>query len=225
VKRYLPLFAFAALVGCSGSGDAEIVDANNTPKGPVPGLDGEAIQSGGVKRLTVDELQASVPVVAGLDETGKPIQWTIKKGANNYDGFSDEGYGVALGRPDWVINTIENPEPSPLYAKFARDMSLDVCNKLVKADLARTAGQQPTLWRMAPVDGSATPAQRTENIKYLVLRFLGIKLTADDSMVTSLEALRAEAQAHPKGVGANAEAEGWRAVCIALFQDPAFHID
>ncbi|MBK9261645.1 MAG: hypothetical protein IPM54_17800 [Polyangiaceae bacterium] len=222
MKIHLSILALVALSGCS-SGDAR--DANTESKGTVPALDGHPIPGGGVRRLTVDELQASVPVVAGMDENGNAITWTVKKGSNTYEGFSNEGYGASLGRPDYVVTTAENPEPSPLYAKFARDMALDVCGKIMKADLARAAGEPTTLWHMTKVDGTATAATNQENTKYLVLRFLGLRLVDGDPMLASLESVRAEAAANPKDPAGNAEAQGWHAVCVALFQDPAFHID
>jgi len=219
----LPL-GLSLLSACGGAGDEETVKATNAPKGPVPNVDAEPVPVGGVRRLTVDELQGSVPVVAGKDETGKAIQWTVKKNTVFIDAYSDEAFGATLGRPDYVVSTIENAQPTSLYVKFARDMSLDVCNKIVKADLARAPGAPMTLWRKTKVDGTATAADDLANTEYLILRFLGLKVAADDPMVVSLEKVRAEAMANPK-MGTNPAAEGWRAVCIALLQDPAFHID
>jgi hypothetical protein len=178
-----------------------------------------------MRRLTVDEVGASVPIVAGKDENGAAITWTVKKGSSTYEGFANEGYGASLGRPDYVVTTAENPEPSPLYAKFARDMALDVCGKIMKADLARPAAEPATLWRMTKVDGSATAATNQENLRYLILRFLGLRVSATDPMLVALETVRAEAAANPKDPAGNVEAQGWHAVCVALFQDPAFHID
>jgi hypothetical protein len=62
-------------------------------------------------------------------------------------------------------------------------------------------------------------------VQYLVLRFLGLRIAAGDPMLAALEAVRVEAAANPKDPAGNAEAQGWHAVCVALFQDPAFHID
>jgi hypothetical protein len=104
-------------------------------------------------------------------------------------------------------------------------MALDVCGKMMKADLARAAGDPATLWRKTKVDGSATAATNQENMQYLILRFLGLRVTVDDPMLTALESVRAEAVANPKDATGNVEAQGWHAVCVALFQDPAFHID
>lgn len=222
MKNYFPLLALALISGC-GSSDAR--DTSVESKGTVPAVDGTPIQGGGLRRLTVDEVAASVPIVAGKDENGNTITWTVKKGANTVDGYANEGYGASLGRPDYVVNTAENPEPSPLYAKFARDMALDVCGKMMKADLARAAGEPTTLWRKTKVDGSATTTTTQENLQYLVLRFLGLRVAAADPMLVALETVRAEAATNPKDPAGNAEAQGWHAVCVALFQDPAFHID
>lgn len=222
MKNLLPILALALLSGCSSS-DAR--DTSVESKGTVPNVDGTPIPGGGVRRMTVDEVAASVPVVAGKDENGNTITWTVKKGSATYDGYADQGYGAALGRPDYVVTTSENAEPSPLYAKFARDMALDVCGKMMKADLARAAGDPATLWRKTKVDGTATAVTNQENLQYLVLRFLGLRVATDDPMLVALESVRAEAVANPKDATGNAEAQGWQAVCVALFQDPAFHID
>lgn len=222
MKNLLPILALAMLSGCSSS-DAR--DTSVESKGTVPAVDGTPIPGGGVRRMTVDEVAASVPVVAGKDENGNTITWTVKKGSNTYDGYADQGYGAALGRPDYVVTTAENAEPSPLYAKFARDMALDVCGKMMKADLARAATEPTTLWRKTKVDGTATAATNQENLQYLILRFLGLRVATDDPMLVALESVRAEAVANPKDANGNVEAQGWHAVCVALFQDPAFHID
>lgn len=222
MKNHLPLLALVMLSGC-GSSDA--LDTNIESKGTVPTVDGTPIPGGGIRRMTVDEVGASVPIVAGKDENGNTITWTVKKNSTTFDGYANEGYGASLGRPDYVVVTAENPEPNPLYAKFARDMALDVCGKIMKADLARTAGEPMTLWRKTKVDGTATTATNQENMQYLILRFLGLRVAAGDPMLAALETVRAEAAANPKDAAGNAEAQGWQAVCVALFQDPAFHID
>ena len=222
MKNHLPILALVMLSGC-GSSDA--LDTSVESKGTVPTVDGTPIPGGGIRRMTVDEVGASVPVVAGKDENGNTITWTVKKNSVTVDGYATEGYGASLGRPDYVVVTAENPDPSPLYAKFARDMALDVCGKIMKADLARTAGEPMTLWRKTPVDGTATAATNQENMQYLILRFLGLRVPAGDPMLAALENVRAEAAANPKDPAGNAEAQGWHAVCVALFQDPAFHID
>lgn len=222
MKNLGPILALAALCGCSSSNE---LDTNVEAKGTVPGIDGTPIPGGGIRRLSVDEVGASVPIVAGKDENGNAITWTVKKNGVTFDGYADQGYGASLGRPDYVVVTAEHPEPSPLYAKFARDMALDVCGKIMKADLARAAGDPVTLWRKTKVDGTATAATNQDNMQYLVLRFLGLRVPATDPMLAALEAVRAEAAANPKDPAGNAEAQGWHAVCVALFQDPAFHID
>jgi hypothetical protein len=106
-------------------------------------------------------------------------------------------------------------------------MALDVCDKMVKADLARAAGDTATLWRFAPAGGNASADQINENARYLALRFLGLKLGAADPMIASLVELQGagKASADAMVTGTEKDAAGWRAVCIALFQDPAFHVE
>lgn len=188
--------------------------------GDVPGIDNPtAIENpAATRRFTVDELQASVSIVAGSDLSGQPVQWRV----GNNDAYDDAVFGRTLGRPDYVTVTEEDPAPSALYVKFAEDMARDVCDQLVTLDLGRS---DPTLWPLAPVDATPSDAQLADNLAYLALRFWGF---GKDEVADLLSPLKA---VHAAGVAADdpsdevpAQAEGWRAVCIAMFQDPAFHL-
>jgi hypothetical protein len=214
------LIAALLLAGCASDGDNPPATPGNVGvenQGEVPGLDDPTPPSNtsGQRRLALDELSATIAVVAGNDAAGQPITWTFGAGTTAVDATDFSAYGGLLGRPDWVTVTEEDGSPSALYVKFVRDMALQVCDKIVTADLARAAGEERTLWRFAPIDGSATEAQRLENAQYLVLRFLGVDAPEDDTLVASLLTLQA---------AATDPAEGWRSVCIALFEDPAFHL-
>jgi hypothetical protein len=175
------------------------------------------------RRLQIDRLQATLPRVAGKDENGQPIRWLV----NGKDGLSDAVFGIVLGRPDYVTRTEENPAPSSLYLKFMRDMARDVCTKMVAADMTRDESVEHTLWRFAPVDGTATDAQITENLQYLLLRFLGMKVDASHELVVDYRTVF-DAGISSMGLetsSTKAQAEGWRGVCIGLFESPLFHID
>jgi hypothetical protein len=211
-------------LGESGPG-VEGKTANVQPVGDVPGLDSPTIiqNPAATRRLTVDELQASIGVVAGSDAADQPISWKVKIGNQTMDGLSDAAYGRTLGRPDYITITEEDPAPGPLYVKFVGDLSRDVCNDMVNADLERSG--EATLWPHAPVDSTPTAAEIDENLEYLALRFWGF---GADEVADVLEGLRA---VHAAGVAADdpgdeipPQAEGWRAVCVALIEDPSFHL-
>ncbi len=221
------LFA-VAFAACSGDGsDSQAGDGAITidPQGAPAGIDnpGALSTTPALRRLSVDQLQATVAVVAGPDLAGDPIAWTYR----GYNAYDDRALGKVLGRPDYVSVTQEDTSPSSLYVKFAQDMSRSVCDKMVHADLVRAPGAERTLWRMAAIDGSATDAEISNNLQYLVLRFLGLVEAADSDHIASLRALYNAAIAsvdNPELADVPPQAEGWRAVCIALFEDPSFHL-
>lgn len=235
MKRLVPMMAVIALgalaASCekspSSSGTDEPEKVTIDPHGNVPGIDNDAdTRTSHLRRLKIDMLQASVPVLAGDDAAGNPIYWKVKIGANsNVDGLSNTGYGKVLGRPDYIDVTTEQSAPSSLYMKLVRDMAQNVCDQMVKADTNRPADQEKTLWRMAPVDGTATDAQIRENLRYLMLRFTGYRLAADDPAITDLATVYADAVAGHAEMDPPPAVEGWRAVCVALFEDPALHLE
>jgi hypothetical protein len=177
----------------------------------------------GVQRMPITILEASIPIVAGSHVAGGAITWKDGKG----EALADNVFGAVLGRPDYITVTEENPAPSSLYVKFMRDMARDVCTRIVSSDTQRAAFGDTTLWRFAPVDGSASDEQINENLRYLVLRFLGMRLDSDDAYITQLRAVFDAGRDIPGGewAGVEADTEGWRSVCIGLLESPAFHID
>ncbi len=200
---------------------AEAPTADVEPVGPGLPVDHPPIElapeSHAPKRLTVDMLQASLPVIAGVDAAGAPITWTIQRNQRQVDALSDEGLGRTLGRPDYVQITEEAAEPTPLYAKLIDDMARDVCAKMVRADDARAASAR-TLTRLAPLDG-AEVAEVQANLRYLMLRFLGQKV-ADDDVAATADLLTLY-DAASGGTDARA---GWTAVCVGLLVSPSFHL-
>ncbi|EYF03332.1 hypothetical protein [Chondromyces apiculatus] len=189
-------------------------------------LGGGALQgtSRSVRRMTIDTLQASMRRVAGNDIAGNPILWRF----NNRDGFSDAAFGKALGRPDFQSSTEEGTVSNALYVKFVGDAARDICTQMAKNDLVRLDAGTRALFPAAPVDGSATEAQITANLQYLVLRFLGLRVAASDELLPALRGVYdagVESVASPAGSELTPAAEGWRGVCVALFESPLFHND
>ncbi|MFT3766510.1 MAG: hypothetical protein QM820_13505 [Minicystis sp.] len=178
----------------------------------------------GVQRMRIDTLQASMTKVAGKDLYGNPIRWTF----NNVDGFSDAAFGKALGRPDYQTSTDESTVPNALYLKFVGDAARDICMQMARNDQKRSDAKSRALFPKAPVDGSATDAQIADNLSYLVLRFLGLRVQADDAMIPALRKVYDAGQASvdmPNGGELTPAAEGWRGVCVTLFESPLFHND
>jgi len=200
-----------------------LLGVDNEPAGNTPPVDSpeELVPARWARRMQVDRLQASIPIVAGNDIEGNPIIWRV----NGKDALGDDVFGQILGRPDYVLSTAENPAPSSLYLKFMRDMARDVCSQIVASDLQRE--QDHTLWRYAPIDGSASDEQVSDNLRYLAHRWLGLRLSADEPLIADLRVVF-DAGTQSLAVDAKsptAQAEGWRGVCIALFESPTFHLD
>ncbi|MEQ9319334.1 MAG: hypothetical protein RIF41_09240 [Polyangiaceae bacterium] len=219
-----PMFlALLALTACGSDAPGEPAPDDGVPSdlsepAAHPPIVGDGPRTAGLRRFTVDELQATIAVVAGPDQNGEPIHWEVDVNGQTVDGLSDEAFGTMLGRPDYVSVTAEDGSPNTLYVKFVRDMARGVCDQIVAADLTRTSGH--TLWRYAPVTSVATEAEITDNLSYLILRWLGHRTEVGDPM---LESYRQVYETSLLAGGA-AQSEGWRGVCIALFEDPAFHI-
>lgn len=178
----------------------------------------------GVQRMRIDTLQASMTRVAGTDVYGNPIRWMY----NGNDGFSDAAFGKTLGRPDYQTATDESSVPNALYLKFVGDAARDICTTMAKNDQKRADPKTRALFPRAPVDGTATDAQIGDNLAYLALRFLGLRLDATDPMLPALRKVYdagVGAVAMPSGGELSPAAEGWRGVCVALFESPLFHND
>lgn len=181
--------------------------------------------SAATRRMTVAQLAASIPVVAGDDASGRPITWTVSYRGRSYDALDPQVLGATLGDPNYRDVTEEFAVPSTLYLKFMDDMARDVCAKMIAADRARGEGAPLTLVREAPlaaVDGPEIDA----NLRYLSLRFTGVHLADGDAEGTA--ALRALFDAAVAGSAGRDDAaraaDAWEAVCVGLMLSPAFHI-
>jgi hypothetical protein len=219
-----------ALIACdeyaagTGTSSDPLPSATITNEGPGLPVDHPPLElppeSRATKRLTVDMLEASLPIVAGVDGAGNAITWTIKRGGNTQvAALGDSALGKTLGRPDYAQITEEPALPTPLYAKFMDDMARDVCGKMVAADAALGESGARTLARLASLTDATDLTAIRANLRYLMLRFLGQKLAdGDDDAVAPLLTLFQAASAGSDGKA------GWTAVCVGLLTSPAFHI-
>lgn len=202
------------------------IDADQTTQPAPDDLGGAALPgpARGVRRMRIDTLQAAMSKVAGKDVYGNPILWNVA----GKDGFSDAAFGKALGRPDFQSSTDESPVSNALYLKFVGDAARDICSQMAKSDMKRTDATSRVLFPKAPVDGTATDVQITENLQYLMLRFLGLRVETTDPMLVNLRGVYdagAKAMLAGNGGELSAAAEGYRGVCVALFESPLFHND
>ena len=162
-----------------------------------------------VRRMTVSQLVASVPVITG------GLRWTENFGQGDLDML--EVLAPTLGVPDYLLVTEENLEASMIIAKFLQDMAHRLCLAWVAQDRA-AAPSERTLVQHADWDSVDAAAVRA-NLRQLQLRFFSRFVPEhDDGSVEALYGLFAAASA---GAPAGAEArDGWLAVCIAMMTDP-----
>ncbi|MFP6683814.1 MAG: hypothetical protein VB934_03840 [Polyangiaceae bacterium] len=242
----LPLAATLLALGCAsgdpapgptGASTGAGIPAQREAAGDLTEIDTVAhTATRQVRRISLDSLQASLGIVAGNDIHGQPIYWRAAYGVNKiqFDGLNSGGYskfGDELGRPNYLTETEESVLTTALYMKFMRDLATNVCSQMVEADRAYGPSSLPAgdrnLWRFAPVSTPASEEQVTQNLQYLVLRFLALKATSDAPLVASLrEVYRAgeTSTGHLSG-DEDAQIEGWRGVCIAMLESPLFHLD
>ena len=169
------------------------------------------------QRLTVRQLAQSLPVVLGGNT------WMVG-GAQGFDARS-----ATLGEPDYLGTVDENLEASSLYQKFMGDMARDGCTRAVNADAALAANTRVVMRLVSLTDTVATNAAGVnENLRYLKLRFHGVKVSPTDT--ASLAGLRTVFTDAVRGAAGTATPtaahvkEGWRAVCVALLTAPEYHL-
>jgi hypothetical protein len=189
-----------------------------TPKGPALPVDHpkvDLLTSRETNRLSISQLRGTLAQVFGNDVNGQPITWRVQTQQGVVDGL--DAFALTLGEPDYIVVTDENLEPSPLYLKFMGDLARDVCERALAADWAKTDKAQRVLVRYAEKTDTTGV---DENLRYLRLRFHGIKVAGgDDAPIASYRSL------FSKTVAATGDVrEGWRAVCVALTTAPEFHL-
>jgi len=177
------------------------------------------------RRMSVDQLAASLPVIAGNDAKQQPITWTVKAVGKDVPALYEGGLGTTLGRPDYYQTTQESDEASSLYLKFADDMARDVCAKMVAADLVQTDATKRNLVRFAKLDVWNDKKAVAANLRYLNLRFLGRKVADTDvASIADLQDLY-DKVATAQAKDADRSKAGWHAVCVALLISPEFHVN
>jgi hypothetical protein len=192
------LLLFALLVACHKHGADQSSQA----------------QSRNARRVSIEMLRRSFPVVFGNDLSGQPITWTL----GTRTGF--DVYSRALGEADYADVVDENLDPSPLYLKFIDDASRDGCNKSLTADFGRTDPAQRALLRYVQLTDTSGDGLN-QNLRYLRLRFHGVHVAeADDAPIAGLRQLFNDSLA----ANAGSVKEAWRSVCVALVTAPEFSL-
>ena len=175
-------------------------------------------------RMTIGMLEKSLPVVAGNDVNGNPINWTVTQQGNQVVGWEYGAFGGTLGRPDYIKVTAESMEPDMLYLKFMGDMATQVCQKIVEADKEKGSDAERVLTPFISIENPKEPTVVDENLAYLKLRFHGVKVASGDN--EALTPLRDLYLGGASGPGSDLEQAiaGWKSVCVGLLLSPEFHV-
>src|SRR5690606_37814548 len=197
------------LAGCDQDAVPPVLDADRSeglpPNHPEVDELRSLATSRGSGRLSVNQLRLSFPLVAGQTPEGDDISWTQL-----------ERYAAALGEPVYADVTIENLDPSLLYAKFMDDAARDVCNQILDNDPTVASAQDRTLYRFVDFGDTfeTNPAGVDQNLRYITLRFHGIRVPDDETEgIASLRNLFTRAVETSQGGAAapteNNVKEGW----------------
>jgi hypothetical protein len=152
-----------------------------------------------------------LPVVLGGNT------WLI----NATNGFTARS--ATLGEADYLSVVDENLEPTALYLKLMSDAARDGCTRTATADAALAANQRVLMRFVSLTDTVATnPTAVDQNLRYLKLRFHGVKV--DESDTASIARLRTLFDASVSDTTQASVREGWRAVCVALLMAPEYHL-
>lgn len=150
------------------------------------------------RRMSVDQLRRSIPALfAGLT-------WTVPARPQPAPGF--DVLASTLGEPDYIQNTANNLDPSPLFAKFMDDMAASVCRQAIERDTA--GGRDPLVVQH--------PDSRQANLRFLRLKLHGIYVAPD-----SMEGLEDLQTLYSETLEATEDAsQAWWGVCIAMLTAP-----
>jgi hypothetical protein len=139
-----------------------------------------------------------------------------------------DSMSVTLGEADYAVVTADDLTPSPLYAKFMNDAARDVCQRVITADAARATMSDRVLYHEVELTdvGSPSTTAVNANIRYLKLRFQGLKIADnDDTLIAPVrKAFLAGVAASTSHDPATQAQSGWRVVCVALLTAPEFHL-
>jgi hypothetical protein len=133
-----------------------------------------------------------------------------------------EEYASTLGRPDFERTVAESRDISVSFFKLAGDAAREVCGEAVDADLETSNLEDRVILRevqtVDPLDEAADA-----NLRYLMLRFLGIHITDDlDSRLDPWRSLLQTGLPSEEQARVEQGRDRWKAVCVGLATHPDF---
>lgn len=198
VLHTLSVLALGGLLACSGGTDEAAPSPEPvtlTPGSELPAehpaVDRLNVKSRGPRRMSVTQLERSLDAIGNLEPGTIVIPPDL---------------ALTLGRPDYLRVYETSLEPSPLFMKFMMDLGGFVCSGLADAEATRPA--ETRVFSRYP--------DRDENLRYMVLRFLGLEGADADPYVTRL------GRVYDAAAPAEDIMSGYEAACIALVTSPEF---
>ena len=162
------------------------------------------------KRMNIDQLDNAIAMVTG------GVRW--KDDPGDEEGLFEE-LSLSLGKPDYLLQTAEDLEPSALFQKFLGDASRKVCFELLESEEGKPPSQRVFL---KYVDGGETvkdyPQDIEANLRYLLKRFHSQDVPKGAPSLNPWLWLF-ESASHVSSDTMVA----WRTVCVALIQHPDFY--
>ena len=160
-----------------------------------------------IRRLTADQFFASLFVATGQ-------RWD-----------DEEEFAATLGRPDFAEVTAEGREMSVGFAKLAGDAARQTCRRAVQEDRELSNPDDRAILQKVNDVGQLDPFDPgvAENLRYLMLRFLGLYVTddADRRLEPWLDVMQAGLDPIDETRFEQAQ-DRWIAVCSGLALHPDF---
>ncbi len=200
MTKYLPLLLACAACGAEPAPvppppPLPTLPVGRIDLGPAPGdhpaLGGLDVLSRGPRRMSVEQLERS------LEQIGQLPRGSV---------VLPESLAMTLGKPDYLRQTEEALEASPLFMKFMLDLGAIVCGNFAQLDPQRPV-EDRVLTRYAD--------DHDRNLDYILLRFTGIEGEAAAPYRARLSRTFERGATSARGSIA-----GWEAVCIAVFTSP-----
>jgi hypothetical protein len=211
MRLALPIALAVSLTGCARAPKDPAADntwdehgTTHTGDGPVAAF----AEGRTPHRLNVAQLDRSIERVFGK-------RWMFAGPPTLY---IFDFLAAMLGQPDYISETLETRDPSPLFAKLMDHMASSVCYDAVNADGARPESDRVI---------ARYPTDIDRNLRYLRLRLHGVYIPEDSS--AGLDALRTLFETVRDNQPATVPPAlhvpvAWMAVCVAMTTDPEFMI-
>jgi hypothetical protein len=209
---FLTCFSLLA-VGCKDSVaksevlPAQLVPVVENPHSPIDKIPDPEVQANvgrAPRRLTVDQLRASILTTTGRSWADLDKQVALQS---------------SLGKADFALVTLEATETDLLFAKFLEEGARTVCLETAKADVALPAAQR-VLSAYVPAANDftlVTPSQIEESLNKMALQFWGSSLSSAEKPEW-ISTVKRIAPLVPK----DKPEQMWGMMCVAFMTDARF---